>query len=567
MEGRLSAAAAIDWEMSPEERTTLLYQAGYLDWKIRDYQLADHEAFCTWDAERQTQEHLDEAAAAGALYDNMWVDECGRRYGKTAQWLIRDVNAAIRRPGARGLIACAYQKNIGEIIVPLTKVLFRDAPPGYFPEYRGTHGADHECLIIPATESIIKLVGVDVHPKAIRGQWLDFCHLSEAAFIRNLRELVTSDIMPMFQDRPWAWMALESSTALTRDCEFNTEFREDAKKRGTYRKHTIRDNTHLTEEQIAKEERRSGGKGTANCQRELYCEEAREEKLMVVPEFDVARHVKPANQNAMPAHAHCYVSMDPGEQDPLGIIWGFYDFQRAKLVIQRSFAKSNCRTGEAAQVIKETEAELWGTKHRGMPENMRRDNAVRAQPLLTIADAVRTAGGLVWEPPAAALTYWDHGANQFLPNPYKRVSDIDARMVGDLAVEHSVNFEKTAKDDQYAQESALRHAFAMDWIEIWEPEGHLARQLESGMWQLDTHGRRRDWMTTPSLGHLDCVAALIYLWRNLQREKNPAPPSRIDQSLHGYALPVGVDKDTATGRPGNSAETQFRNSPAVRRWR
>jgi hypothetical protein len=318
----VNAAAAIDWEMSPEERTTLLYQAGYLDWKIRDYQLADHEAFCAWDAERQTQEHLDEAAAAGALYDNMWVDECGRRYGKTAQWLIRDVNAAIRRPGARGLIACAYQKNIGEIIVPLTKVLFRDAPAGYFPEYRGTHGADHECLIIPATESIIKLVGVDVHPKAIRGQWLDFCHLSEAAFIRNLRELVTSDIMPMFQDRPWAWMALESSTALTRDCEFNTEFREDAKKRGTYRKHTIRDNTHLTEEQIAKEERRSGGKGTANCQRELYCEEAREEKLMVVPEFDVARHVKPANQNAMPAHAHCYVSMDPGEQDPLGIIWG-----------------------------------------------------------------------------------------------------------------------------------------------------------------------------------------------------------------------------------------------------
>jgi hypothetical protein len=146
----VNAAAAIDWEMSPEERTTLLYQAGYLDWKIRDYQLADHEAFCAWDAERQTQEHLDEAAAAGALYDNMWVDECGRRYGKTAQWLIRDVNAAIRRPGARGLIACAYQKNIGEIIVPLTKVLFRDAPAGYFPEYRGTHGADHECLIIPA---------------------------------------------------------------------------------------------------------------------------------------------------------------------------------------------------------------------------------------------------------------------------------------------------------------------------------------------------------------------------------------------------------------------------------
>jgi hypothetical protein len=562
----VSAAAAIDFDaMSREERTALLYQAGALDWKVRDYQLDDHNAFVAWDAERQTQEHLDEAEAAGALYDNMWVDECGRRYGKTAQWLIRDVSAAIRRPGARGLIACAYQKNIGEIIVPLTKVLFRDAPEGYFPEYRGTHGADHECLIIPATDSIIKLVGVDVHPKAVRGQWCDFCHLSEAAFIRNLRELVTSDIMPMFQDRPWAWIALESSTAHTRDCEFNTEFREDAKKRGTYRKHTIRDNTHLTEEQIAKEERRSGGKGSANCQRELYCEETREETLMVVPEFDAKRHVMPAGE--VPQHAHCYVSMDPGENDPLGIVWGFYDFARAKLVIQRSFAKSNYRTGEAAALIKVTEAELWGTSHRDIPETMRRDPAKLARPMLSITDVVRTAGGLAWDPPPAAITHWDHGANEFLPNPYKRVSDIDARMVGDLAVEHALNFEKTAKDDAYAQEAALRHAFSMDWIEIWEPEGDLARQLESGMWQLDANGRRRDWMRTPSLGHLDCVAALIYLWRNLVREKNPFPPAIIDTALHGYALPVGVDKNTATGRPANGADTRFRNSPAVRQWR
>jgi hypothetical protein len=239
---------------------------------------------------------------------------------------------------------------------------------------------------------------------------------------------------------------------------------------------------------------------------------------------------------------------------------------RAKLVIQRSFAKSNCRTGEAAQIMKTTERELWGTEHRDVPETPKRDAAIRAQPLLTIADAVRTAGGLVWEPPPAALTYWSRADNEFVPNPYRRVSDIDARMVGDLAVEHSINFEKTAKDDQYAQESALRHAFSMDWIEIWEPNGDLARQLESGMWLLDAHGRRREWMTTPSLGHLDCVAALIYLWRNLQRELNPFPPQRIDTSLHGYALPVGVDIDTATGRE-QRVEQRFRDSGQVRSWR
>lgn len=563
----MSAAAAIDWEMSPDERVQLLYRAGHLRWKLFDHQLPDYDDWRTWNVERQTQAHLDHAASIGALYDNLWLDECGRRYGKTAKWLFADVEEAIRRPEARGLIACAYQKNIGEIIVPLTKVLFRDAPPEYFPRYFGTKGENHEHLYIEATGSVIKLVGLDVHPDATRGQWLDFAHISEAAFVRKLGDLIRSTLVHQMQDRPWAWIALESSTAKVRDCEFNTDFREDARLRGCYRKHTIRDNTRLTEEDIAKEERRSGGKDSTTCRRELYCEETREEALMVVPEFSVERHVMPANGNAMPPHAHCYVSMDPGETDPLGIVWGFYDFLRGKLVIQRSFAKSNCRTGEAAALIKATENELWGTAHRGIPETPRRDAEKRAQPLLTIADAVRTAGGLIWEPPAAAFTYWEHGENQFLPNPYKRISDIDARMISDLAVEHSVNFEGTAKDDQYAQEGALRHAFLMDWIEIWEPDGDLARQLESGMWQLDARGRRREWMTTPTLGHLDCVAALIYLWRNLVREKNPFPPARIDTALHGYAIPTGVDVNTATGRPSNGAQPHFRQSPAVRKWR
>lgn len=538
---------------------------GDLRWLLRDHQVEDYDAFRDFNVERQVPEYQDWIIERDALYDNLWLDECGRRYGKSAKWLITDVEEATRRKDSRGLIACAFQKNIGEIIVPLTKLLFSKAPEGYFPHYYSTRGAEHECLYIPATGSIIKLVGLDLHPDATRGQFLDFAHISEAAFVRGLGDLIRSTIMPQFQDRPWAWIALESSTAKVRDCEFNTEFREDARKRGTYRKHTIRDNTSLTEKDIAREERRSGGKESAACKRELYCEETREETLMVVPEFDRARHVKPAG--VTPKYAHCYVGMDPGEGDPLGLIWGFYDFLRAKLVIQKSFAKSNFRTGDAARMIKRVEHELWGTSHRDEPGTPKRDMELRKTPMLTIADALQTAGGLVWEPPVTALTYWDYAQNTFAPNPFRRISDIDARMVGDLAIEHSIVFQKTAKDDAYAQEAALRHAFAQDWIEIWEENGDLERQLESGMWELDSHGRRRDWARSPTLGHLDCVAALIYLWRNLSREKNPAPPMRIDSAPHDIAYPIGIDQDTATGRPG-AFQPKFGNAAAaVRRWR
>jgi hypothetical protein len=343
--------------MTDEQLRAAMYQAGDLRWKLQSHQLDDYDAFRSWNEERQTPEYMRWVAEIGGLFDNMWVDECGRRYGKTVKWLICDVQEGIQRPECRGLIACAQQKSIGGIIVPLTKILFRDAPKGYFPEYRGTRGADHECLYIPATESVIKLVGLDVHPDATRGQFLDFAHISEAAFVKGLNELVTAVIMPQFRFRPHAWIAMETSTSRTVDCDFNDVFRADAKVRGTYRMHTIRDNHNLTEEEIATEERRSGGKDSHVCRRELYCEEVRDPELMVIPEYDESRHVA---ESQRPEHAMAIAAMDPGMRDLFALLWGYWDAKRAKLVIERDWCARNTSTAHVADVIRSTELELYG---------------------------------------------------------------------------------------------------------------------------------------------------------------------------------------------------------------
>lgn len=505
---------------------------------VRSYQEADYEAFHEWNEERQTSAHLAHVESIGALYDNLWVDECGRRYGKTAQWLIRDYEAGLRRKGARGLIACAQQKSIGEIIVPLTKVLFRDVPKRYFPRYQGTHGDTHECLVIDATESIIKLVGIDKHPDATRGQFLDFAHISEAAFVKGLYDLITSNIMHQFQQRPWAWLAMESSTAKVPDCDFNSQFRPDAQLRGTYRCKTIRDNPTLTEEEIRKEERRSGGKDSPNCRRELYCEEVRDEDEMIVPEFNEGVHVVEPADWPMPKHAYAYVGIDPGVTDPLGLCFAYDDFERQTLVIQGSWQRSNASTGLVHQTTCEYEHLFWGAEHkeRGKPG---KDTHVEG--------AVYNGAGKLWEAPPTALTYWDSNTRSLMANPFLRTSDIANRFVMDLNVDYAMNVMKAEKSPGSAEADVLHLRFLFAEMGprgyprvVILKNGHtedIIRQLRSGTWNTDETGHRTDWTRTKALGHCDCLAALKYLARSRVANRNPCRPAVVDPHLSEVHIP------------------------------
>ena len=523
---------AIDIDaLSTEELAAHCYEMGDLRYKLQKHQRDDYAEFRKWNGDRQASDHFAWIREIDALYDNLWVDECGRRHGKTVKWLITDVEEMIRRPGCRGLIATPMQKSIGGIIVPLTKVIFKDAPPGYFPKYVGSKDADHQALYIEATDSLCKLVGLDKHPDATRGQFLDFCHVTEAAFVKGLYELVTGVIMPQFRFRPWAWLAMESSTAKAPDCDFNREFREDAKLRGTYRLHPITDNTSLTEVEIDKEERRSGGKHSAQCRRELYCEEVRDEEEMIVPEFDAPTTERPFTAHVVdpalwttPQFALGHVGYDPGTTDPHGQVGLYFDWLLQCIVVQWSWAKSNASTGEVVRVTQDFEQESWGTKHREPGERKRE---------LSIRDAITTGHGKVWEAPKQALTYWDEGDYSLKPNPYSRISDIDNQFVLDLNVDHGMGLRKAEKGpgSKEADTEHLRTLFAARPVKIVIlKNGHtdkLIEQLRSGMWNTDENGHRTDWQRTKTLGHCDAIAALKYVVRDVKWTRNPNPPAHV----------------------------------------
>lgn len=526
----------------------MAYESGNLAYKLLPHQKQDFFDFLAWDEIRQTQAHLDWVAEIDALYDNLWVDECGRRFGKTAKWLLTDYMAAVKRQNARGLIATPMQSSIGGIIVPLTKILFADAPKGYFPRYVTTFEGDQAGLVIDATGSFIKLVGLDKHPDKTRGQFLDFCHVTEAAFVKGLYDLQTGVINPQFRGRPWAWCAMESSTAKVKDCDFNRQFREDAKLRGTYRKRTIRDNKQLTEKEIQREERLTGGARSANCRRELYCEEVRDAETLIVPEFNENVHVVDPADWVMPKYAHGHVGYDPGTTDPHGQVGLYFDWLRQCIVVLWSWAKSNSSTGEVVRVTQRFERQFFGTDHREPGEPTRE---------LSIRDALANGAGKVWETPANALTYWDPGEYTLKPNPRSRISDIDNQFVIDLNTDHGMNLRKAEKGpgSKEADTEHLRTLFEARPVKIVilrnGETDQLIEQLRSGQWDVDENGHKTDWLRSKTLGHCDCIAALKYVVRDVRWNLNPNKPPIVDPREDGHHVPRKIRE--AASRQGTPA--------------
>jgi hypothetical protein len=472
----LNAVAA-----SSESLAHALWRKGNLRWKLDPHQVETDEIFEEWNRRRQTPEYAAAVVAAGATLDDVFVDEEGRRVGKTAKWILRLTSVAIRRPGAVLTYGTAYQKDIGEIFVPLSELLSADAPKDCKPVYRGSFREQAEGLYFP-NGSMIKLVGVDMHPNALRGRFSDGAALSEAGFMRGLENLVRAVMLPQFQRRPWAFLALESSTPDQLEHDFVRVMRPDAVARRAYVMRTLDANTAMSAADKEKYIRQAGGRGHPICEREYFCELKQDPSRAVFPEFDRKKHVVP--RRASPEHAHCYVSADPALKDLCAIGFAYWDAPRQKLVIQRSWAERNAASKRVAEIIGQIERELW-----------------------------------------TGTTAWSHELKALMPQPHMRVSDTDAgslRLIYDLSNDHGISFAPTLKDGKDAQVWALRRALDDELIEIEEDSGPLADHLEAARWD----DKRNDFERTPLYGHFDCADMLIYLWRLVSglRNLNPEPP-------------------------------------------
>lgn len=499
-----------------------MWRKGDLSWKLDEHQKRVYDQYREWESIITDARN---ATLHPALFKGLrraFVMDIGRRWGKTFLVALIRIEDCIRRPRQIITYATAFQKDIGEIIQPMVDEICADAPDDVCPKFQRSFGVQTMAYRF-RNDSILKLVGIDKNPKGLRGRASDGFNVTEAGHVPKLATTIGNVIYPQFQRRDHATLILESNAPELSNHDFDRVFIPDARARAQNDNGisplvelTIDDNEAISAAEKAEFIDAAMATDPYAAAREYFGERVRDPRIMVIPDFDKARHVVPPPE--MPEYAMAAVAMDPGEEDPCGVIFGYWDFMRAKFVVQRSRAESNWRTGSIADYIKTTEAELWQTPRYAGP---------RPQNDKGYKQLYKERQGHKFEAPPG-LWYWD--GEKFAPNPGHRWSDTDAHMIGDLAVEHGLIFTPTEKDDSIAHRNLLREAFNQGLIEICEDAGPIINQLQHGQFRQDTLGKSVDWIRTPALGHLDCLAALIYLWRMFTpfRFRNPNPPAVVD---------------------------------------
>ena len=546
----MSAEPAADWKAE-------LYREGDLSWKLADHHVALDEAFERWNVERQTREYLDWCKHNNAQFDNMYLLRCARRTRKTSWCLAKAHEYSVRYyrrfgRGVRGMIAIPVQKKIGGVLVPLTQVIFEDAPEGYFPEHRGSGGGEHEHLYIPAVDARIRLVGINEHPRALAGSYLDFFIGTEIGFAEpGFYGTYCNIIQLQMQRRPWAWSIIESSEPEVLDHDFNVSFKPDAELRGCFVSMTIRDNTTLTEEEIEDEIRRTGGPESAAVKRELFNIAEPDPETQVIKHFDEDVHVIDPAEYERPEYALAWEGYDPGTSDPLGYVCLHFNYKLQQIVVEYAYMKAGMSTGELVDdIVRPTERKLWGTELEELEKRQKRKDENLPVILQRIANAEPTPGGKVWQAPPGSLTYWDANNWTLKANPVARVSDTHARFIIDLNRDYGLSVRPAEKEDGSAEADLeyldelfrRRHDNGRPLIVILNNGDtmQLIQQLRSGRWKTRDDVHKVDWQRSKLLGHLDCIAALKYVVRDVRWKRDPRPPLHVDLNVPNLHVPPKI---------------------------
>ncbi len=173
-----------------------------------------------------------------------------------------------------------------------------------------------------------------------------------------------------------------------------------------------------------------------------------------------------------------YVGLDIGFRDMTVALFGFWDYENARLVIQDEavFKEKSANTENMAKVIKDVERSLWGS-----------------------------------------IT------------PFKRYADNNQPiLLNDFRRLHNLDFKITPKDNKEAQVNHLNIMVANEQIVISPRCKTLLSHMRYGTWKEN----RLEFARSKELGHCDAIDALIYLLRNVKRNRNVMPNEHYAASTH-----------------------------------
>jgi hypothetical protein len=398
--------------------------------------------------------------------ERVFVILCSRRLGKSFMACTLAIEVALKKPNQLIKYLTTSAKAAKEIVMPLFLQILQTCPEDLRPTF---HIHDNKWKFTNGSE--ILLHGVDKDGgESLRGFATDFLIVDEAGFVDRLKHVLQDVMSAPLIERNGRTLLVTTPPEIA-DHDFLL-YLGRAERTKSLSKRILTDCPRFTQKQIEAFIEEAGGIDTDTCQREYFCQIIRSFDKAVVPEFTDKQmpFIVVPSFPALTYQPMRYVALDVGFVDNSGAVFGYYDFHRAKVCIQREYISKGCTTDEIAEGIRTTEQEL---KWHMMP-----------------SDRLR------------------------------RYSDVDLRLIADLQKLYGIKFRKTEKDNKEATINLLRTLVRDKQIEIHESCVNLIQQLKYGTWKTSSSGKRV-FSRSLELGHLDLVDALVYLVRNIDRRNNP----------------------------------------------
>ncbi len=401
--------------------------------------------------------------------------DSARRWGKSVLICTLALEDALRFPGFRIVYIAPTYDQVKRITLPLFAQLTQTCPPNLRPKFLRSENT-YEF----GNGSRIELVGLDTRPDGARGTGVDKVLLDEAGFFDQLEYLVISIVMPQMLGRSHARLVAASTPPVTPMHYWSATMVPEAVANDAHDRKTLDDASQYSAEEIAFfYSQMPGGREGVAARREYRAEHIADETMQIVPEYAKAEDAI-VREVPRPAWFDAYVSLDPGFHDMSAVLFGYWHWDEQKLVIEDEIAAARLNSRDLAQAIRQKEEKLWaGTKRRG-----------------------------------SNSTY------ETRQQPFLRVSDNDPRLLADLALEHKLSFVPTMKSDLDKHVNQVRVAIGTQQILIHPRCKKLQLHLRMGVWKQAGRLFARE---GGDLGHFDLIAALVYMWRNVHRRRNPIP--------------------------------------------
>jgi len=339
-----------------------------------------------------------------------------RRTGKTYWLVIEAIMQCLKKPNAVVKFLFPQQKDAKTNILPLVRMITEDCPEHLQPIFNS-----QDKIFNFSNGSQIQLAGSNSgNAESLRGGFADLCIIDEAGFVTDLKYSIRSILSPTIRTTGGR-IIMASTPSPDPSHEFITEFMIPYKATGRLKVFTIYDNPNFTPEIIQEIiDDDPLGVESPDFKREYMCEITVDNESTICSEFIHNKDtIVFSNEDEMntPEYLDFYVGADIGYRDLTVMLFGYYDFKSAQLIILSELVMNGPDMTTEALASEISKLEQIYFIEEGQPVS-----------------------------------------------PYLRIMDNDLKLINDLRQLHSIDFIPTKKDNK---EGAINN------MKIWMNQGRV----------------------------------------------------------------------------------------------